>query len=290
MDAKSMTRLINVLAESRDPSACVRAHQILTIMLSRSSEIEPNVIHCNSVIKACSRGRGRQAAERADQVLNEMWQHYALGNVHVKPNTISYNSVISAWGNSGSASAADRATALLKDMWSRRDQEVKPNARTYCAVMNALSQCRGNGEHVEMLLRDMTLRHVAGDDHLAPTMMAFNSAINAWSNTPDPSSGDRASGLLKELWTLHLRTDDVSLKPDITTYNSILKILANRKGRTAAKKATKILRELWSIYDDTADESLKPNCITYSTVINSWKRHLHYLQKCGPAARLGMRR
>jgi hypothetical protein len=270
MDAKSLTRLINALAESRDPRASERAHQILKIMLSHSSEVQANVIHCNSVIKTCSRGRSRQAAQRADKVLAEMWQLYALGNIHVKPNTISYNTVIHAWGNSGCDSAADRATALLQDMWSRRDQEVKPNVRTYCAVMNALSQCRDKGEEAEIVLRDMTLRHALGDKDLAPNLIAFNSAINAWSNTCDSSSGDRASGLLKQLWALYVKTDDLSLKPDITTYNSILKIWATRKGRTAAKKATKMLHELWATYNERGDKRLKPNCITYSTVIKSW--------------------
>ena len=225
VDARSLTRLINALAESRgDRQAAARAHEILKLTLLLSSEVQPNVIHCNSVLKTCARNRD---ARRAEVVLKDMWQE-SVGNVHdVTPNTISYNTVLAAWASSQDRNSAKRATALLTEMWDRHDlhPDVKPNGRTYCAVIHAISKSRNHGRKAEELLRDMMSRHEAGDADLAPTMRAFNSVINAWSNTNDPAALNRASSLLKELWSLYLASDnDQILKPDVSTYNSILKI------------------------------------------------------------------
>ena len=60
---------------------------------------QPNTICFATVIKAYSRSREIGAAERAEEILNWMFDVYTAGKLDAKPNTIAFTSFCDAWCN-----------------------------------------------------------------------------------------------------------------------------------------------------------------------------------------------
>jgi len=68
------------------------------------------------VITALGRSRQARAAEKAEQILEEMEFLSSQGAKDLAPNTIVYNAVIDAFARSKSVSKAHRAELLLERM------------------------------------------------------------------------------------------------------------------------------------------------------------------------------
>ncbi len=66
-----------------------------------------------------------------------MERHCNKGDHHLKPNTRTHTSVIDTWAKSGEHGATARAEHILTSMQIQYEENVKPNAHTHNAVMNA---------------------------------------------------------------------------------------------------------------------------------------------------------
>ena len=93
-------------------------------------------IHFNAVLDAFAKsGGGRDAAERAESILEWMDDLFKLGNSDVKPDTITFNAVIDCWARSGDhRRAAERAEQILNHMdhlHALGNKGIKPDSYTY---------------------------------------------------------------------------------------------------------------------------------------------------------------
>jgi hypothetical protein len=83
--------------KSGEPGAAARAERVLQNMVNRHrtgglDDIKPTTINFNTVLDAWAKsGAGRQAAERAEEILEWMDRLYKAGNPEVKPDTITFN-------------------------------------------------------------------------------------------------------------------------------------------------------------------------------------------------------
>jgi hypothetical protein len=70
--------------------------------------LKPDTISFNAAISAWANSNDPSAGERAELLLQKMFELYEAGHVDAKPNTTSFNSSIAAWTNCRSAFAATK--------------------------------------------------------------------------------------------------------------------------------------------------------------------------------------
>jgi pentatricopeptide repeat protein len=123
----------------------------------------PNTICYNSLISATSND-----ANRAYQLLQEMYRRYDAGERFVKPNTITYNTVLGAMAASSSSLSSSppvppqAAQAMLEDMKRRTaagEPGVRPDHVTYSTLISIWTDSNvgfESSERVEVLLEEMS--------------------------------------------------------------------------------------------------------------------------------------
>ena len=129
------------------------------LMIWRRNNCLPNTICYNSLIAATSND-----ANRAYQLLEEMYRRCDAGERFVKPNTITYNTVLGAMAESSSSSPVPphAAQALLEDMKRRTaagEAGVRPDHVTYSTLISIWTDSNVGfevSERVEVLLEEMT--------------------------------------------------------------------------------------------------------------------------------------
>jgi hypothetical protein len=95
-----------------------------------NKEARPNEYTYGSMISAIVRARDENSAQRAEDLLFQMYQHYEDGILDVKPNAQLVTTVIDCWQKSGKGNAGERAEALLNWMvklYEEGDKRLQPN-------------------------------------------------------------------------------------------------------------------------------------------------------------------
>ena len=108
--------------------------------------VKPTRDNFNWVIRAWSAQKNPGAAERAEELLDEMEKLYAGGDYDVRPDKDSYTFVIEAWGKSERTDKVDHAASLLrrmKDQFEWGNELAKPTVDSYHAVLNVCSNAKG---------------------------------------------------------------------------------------------------------------------------------------------------
>ena len=91
-------------------------------------------------------------------------------------------------------------------------------------------------------------------------------AINAFANSSDPESANRALEILKRMEFMESSKNSVGVKPDIVSYNSVLNAFAKSKQPIAAQK---LLEKMEEIYDARIS-NIKPDIYSYNIVMGAW--------------------
>ena len=163
-DSISLGSVLHSWGRSRQKGAAEHAEKILrhSLTLPANQKMKPNTICFNSVIHAWAKCKEQPyqnegiAAERAEALLNEMWQRHESKNNDrsVRPDRITYTGCIAAWARSGHPHAAEKAQALLDDMLARSSNnkysDLYPDAVVYRTVQKAWLQ-QGDEEKVQDL-------------------------------------------------------------------------------------------------------------------------------------------
>lgn len=96
-----------------------------------NEEARPNLFSLVTLINSITKSGRKGAAERAENILFEMYEEFKNGKIGVKPDTQLVSSVIDCWQKSGDRDAGERAEALLN--WlihiyeETGDEELRPN-------------------------------------------------------------------------------------------------------------------------------------------------------------------
>lgn len=98
-------------------------------------DAKPNLVSYVTLINAIVNSQDKNAAERAEEVLFDMYNQYCDGNKAVKPNTKVIFAAIDSWQKSGKIDAGERAERLLDWMIDiyKKDGDVSflPNEYTF---------------------------------------------------------------------------------------------------------------------------------------------------------------
>lgn len=252
--------------------------------------VVPNTVSFTNAITAWARCTRKDAAKRAQELLDEMHSLYEdRGWEHVKPNRVSYNSVITAWARSSERGSSSKAEELLRrmyDFYNREgggDADLKPDSRSWNAVINAVARSRDRGcaDRAKFLLDEMGRAYDEGDDDLLPDALTFGAIINAYANSLEAGASDKASQLLLHMESLYQMGFD-NAKPTTFVYNACMNAFAKDPLISApgnatddgtlnrAEQAEQLLDSMERRYETERDHRIMPDCISYSTVINAY--------------------
>lgn len=283
--------------DSNQKNAQKKTTTTTTTMMNQqltTNMITPNTISFTNAITAWARCTRKDSPNRAQALLDQMHMLYEThGWEHVKPNKITYNSVITAWArsreNDGGASARC-AEALLHKMYDLYnderfdyDEDMKPDARSWNAVINAVARSRDKdcADRAKHLLDEMGRLYNEGQSELLPDALTFGAIINAYANSFEEGASDKASQLLLHMESLYQLGFD-NAKPTTFVYNACMNALAkdpmtttllgdgNELGNSRAEQAEQLLNSMEKRYEEERDYSVMPDCISYSTVINAY--------------------
>eukprot|EP00957_Ditylum_brightwellii_P047225 3586710-Ditylum_brightwellii.AAC.1 len=87
-----------------------------------------------------------------------------------------------------------------------------------------------------------------------PTLLSYNTVLNAWTKSFYPEAADHALSLLKQL-----EDDKGGVRPDIFTCTSVIDALAKSGTKTSVEKAEEILEKIEALYNETGDDKVRSN-------------------------------
>jgi pentatricopeptide repeat protein len=244
---------IRALSKIRDGEDALDALELVESLMGqmRSYSIRPNEKLVTTVIN-CYSNAGRP--EDAELLLREMEA------MELRPTHHSYNSAILAWAKAGNA---DRCNALLDEMldkYAQGDGAMKPNAKTYVSVINALWKSGGPNVTDEAIDIVQLMEDNQGDKDLAPTAAAYTSVINCMARSDLPDKAVKAKEMLERA------KHRGRVKPDISLYTSVLNACAYTKGSESERqKALAIAADVEA--ELQGNPSLRWDSIAFNTIL-----------------------
>ena len=226
---------------------------------------------------------GEAAAQRAQDILEQMYERYRIGNnseAHVKPNAIVVTTAIAAWARSAERVpyAPERAEQLWQNLYQLyqesggSDQELAPQVETGNAVLTAWARSyRTCDDSIEgaraALLRFQSLGLV--------DLTSYNTVLDALSRK---GRGHEARHLLDWLEQQQEKPSEaqanlgspsaIDLTPDLISYNSVLAAIARSTDglTTIGFDAEELLRTMERLSStDTRRANLRPDKRSYTS-------------------------
>jgi pentatricopeptide repeat protein len=305
-DVRTYSMLVDAVTKKcNDPK---QAPIFATLILDRmqreyeggNSQVQPNEYTYGVVLEAWARSGLPEAANKTEQVLQEMEKegvmptnrcyHAAiasgprdgrraeallekmLSSPTVEVDAYSFGAVLNVWSKSGALDAAQRALAVFNRMEqlneTTEDDALKPNAFIYSSVLVTLGRS-GQPQAAEDLLRQMQQNYEAtGDADMRPTVVAYNAVMDAWSRSRDPNGPLRAESLLQQMLS------DEGASPDTISFNCVIAGWSRSRDTRAAQKAESILALMHEM-NKARNLDVKPNTISYNSVIAALSKCRH---------------
>lgn len=289
--------LLDSYANSRDDNAGLLAQGLVRHMRS-TRIVEPDTVCYNLAIKAWLRARkGRQSAEHAQQILEEMdaprdivtyssviatWgasgmRSHAVDSAEkllkelegegLQPNTVVLNTVMSTWVKSKDILAPRRTQELLHRMMEEsKDKKCAPDLISYNTHIHALSQHGsrpGNAQEANDVLDQMEAAYKEGKVSFRPNLFTYNLVIDGWSRLDEPEAAFNAVRVLRRL-ILSKETPD----PDTYSFNQAFAGLSkSQKSGAAATLAVPLLQYMEEAHRLKMHKNVSPDVYTYTSVI-----------------------
>ena len=244
--------------------------------------VTPDAAAYTAVIRAHAKSKSRQAADKAYAVLTEMHKN-------VRPDAIAITTCINAFAN-----VAGKSSGNTRDRVPARERaEAAEGAEALLLLMDDLakeqedlSSSSDDSVKNENLVADECheldeeLTDSYGDDNVGqdgtsmqPTVIAYNSCLNAWAKSDTQEAATRADALLRKMIEASMN-DPTAVKPNRTSFNTVINSWArfSRYDPEAPRKAEDLLNLMYDLYYSGRLESVKPDAVTYTSVINAWAR------------------
>ena len=288
-NVRSWNALLNSLARShQSKNAGNQALGVLKHMFRLHRRGVPNVLpdafSFAAVLTAYQRVATVAAAQAADQLVSEMETLYEAGEISCTPDVYHYTILAGVWAKSEQGKkGADRSVRILSHMMERHKAgypQVKPNVRTFNAVLDCLARA-DDGDRVEDLLYHMLSLYRQGDESAKPDSFSFNCAISAFTRSKKQGSGRRAEAIL-DRFLEYQENENPSAVPDLRSFTNIIahygrsRYLAGTgsKALDAPYRAEYIFNRMVALFKD-GREYLEPNVFAFVSVIDSYAYAKH---------------
>jgi pentatricopeptide repeat protein len=233
--------------------------------------VRPNLRSWNAVLNALSRSRERDGAEKAEQILNHLFELEENGVPNVKPDAFSFAAVLSAYQRLGTSAAVQRADDIVRHMeelYEAGDIENPPDVYHYTIVCAAWAKSRENGaaHRCLQILSHMNERHEAGYPAVKPNVRTYNAILDCLSRSYEE---EKAEQLLYHMLTLS-RNDDREARPDSFSFNSVINAFTRSKQKDAGRRAESVLDRFLEHSEEFP--SAKPDLRSFTHIIAYYGR------------------
>ena len=273
---------IGILARAATETSLETAEDTLDEMETVSGHLTPTLRHYGLIIRGWAQ---IQRPERAEQLLHQMIDQYASGNLQAKPDSKTFLDVINAWARSGDAQARDRIRQLTRLM----DQVVQePTGHKSRLTDKAVEKSSGrandgvgdlvkmlsavasdeDAERAEQILLDAVKQKDEGNSNIRIAQLHYQAVVTAWSRTKDVKSLDRATSLFQEMLNRYDRGDE-SLRPSEHGYTAIIHACAKSGREDCGDKGQAWFDNMKERFQ-AGEDSLRPTVQSYSALINAW--------------------
>lgn len=262
----------------QDEAYVEKAEELLRSMEERSNagskELRPTTASFNICLKALANSRAKDAAKRADILLNRMIVlHGASGSSFCKPDKFSFGSVVKTCVKAGQPDKAARVFKKMLNRYDVGDKDVNPTRFLYNTVLDGFAtasrKSKGYGKKAEKLLIAMERRYNRGNIEVKPNLVTYNLALAAISRSREKWAGERAEAILDRMQELYNNGDE-EIRPDALSYGAVIRAHASarKKGSGSIRRAGELLQRQIAEFK-SGHEAAKPNRIMFSTVINA---------------------
>lgn len=260
----SYTEVIDAYAKSNHAHSAENAERLLYLMMDRAQKddgtlddaLAPTSITCDAVLNAWARKGTREAARRAEEILERMEYLRAMGgggsrNVKVRPTAYSFATVIHAWARA---------------KFGRGEASGKENAERAQFILRRMVDFQKEMETKERAMSSSSMEY---SKELEVDTVIYNSVLDAWARSKDPIAGTRAEELLFEMEEIQKTGGKAA--PDTITYNSVINCHANSGHINAAKAAERVLKKM-EMAASTSNGRIAPNTMTYNQVLKAYSK------------------
>ncbi|CAJ1948331.1 unnamed protein product [Cylindrotheca closterium] len=159
---------------------------------------KPNIITFTAVLSAWAKTRfNRQAAKRAESLLQQMEKLHVSGALDVKPNYVSYSIVLDCLAYAKKKSATERAEVLLEQMKQSTDRDLQPNVISYNAVIKAWSFVKDPRTVSKVIsLLDELIEKSQENHRMAPNANTFGSVLKTIADSRHADKSSRADAIV----------------------------------------------------------------------------------------------
>jgi len=271
-DGGSVTKNGGQTTDFRPLYAGRAAESILGKMLDRG--MRPDAYTFASVLNTYQRiPNGRlDAALAADAVVRGMESLHLHGRIDQPPDVFHYTMVCACWSRSGEQGVAgERCSEILRHMHERDKAgypRVRPNIRTYNAVIDAHAYSGRVGEAEDMLFsmldsyESSAARSIDGieDEEIPvrPDSFSFNTVIQQWARSRTPEGGRRAEYVLERMLKFHYNGNS-DVRPDERSFAYIIFHYCKGAGRSAPDapdRALALIRKMIQMHREGYKELL----------------------------------
>ncbi len=219
--------------------------------------MKPDKIIFSTVINCIAKCGGKDAGSEALVLLNRMQKMHKDGFTNLKPDTVILNTTLSALANTQSKASAEMAEKLLQAMISSKDPDLAPDVQSYTLVILAWAESgiKDATKKVEQLLLDMEKA-----EETRPNAVSYSTALNAFANSTDPASYERAIRVLERM-----ESGEIQVRPNAYCYASVMKCISRSRDKNS------ILANATSLLQRITDENIdrKNDKDSYTVVFNT---------------------
>lgn len=268
-DVVSYTSVIDAFAKIGDAA---RAETILKTMIqNRNAETSksiplPNCETFNAVLNAWGRSNIKNAAQRAESLLNLMVEMSTISssstttsrknlNIQIpQPNVCSFNTVLNAYSRVGDGLGSEELLDAMVDNDSPLHVPgVEPDLITYNTVMTAYARSGHLNCH-----KDVTrIMNKMEKDCKSPDVFSYTTLINAYARSREKGAAYRADQIFQQM-------KKEGITPNVNTYNAIMNCWVKSREKGSVSRAHELLIEM--IEDKLIQD---PNVKTYTIVIDA---------------------
>jgi len=274
-DTSMYAMTINSWITSGDSKAEQQATEVLNTMGKRADIDLKLYAECHSlVIDAWSKSKKKNAAEKAETILEQMESLKCTLDENMLPKLADYKAVLKAWGKSRKTHAGKRADKIFNRMidFSRNEDNCNlyPDQFTYNLLMKvwAKSREKESSKRAEEILQMMETQFLAGDKNSEPDIISYTTVINALARNGGKNAAKRAEDILYRMNSLSEK-GQLAAKPDTMAWNTVLSVYSTGNMPRAGRKCEKLLMRMEHLCIDN-DSNAKPDTCTFNSVLNAY--------------------
>mmetsp|Transcript_54946 Transcript_54946/g.164578 ORF Transcript_54946/g.164578 Transcript_54946/m.164578 type:complete len:728 (-) Transcript_54946:135-2318(-) len=264
-DVESMIRSSDPAVRASAPSRARENIDRLEHLARETGDLSyrPDASMYNSLVRAHAKSGGRNAAKRAEDVLDAMREASTStakasadaeegedGIARMRPDAKTYTAVIDAWARSKDRDAPVRAERILFRMMDEAEDAAR------------------------MAAADLP---VPGGEVVLPTSATCDAVLNAWARRNSREGAESAERILARMEKLRdargeadaeQQGSGASIRPTAYSYATVISAWArSRGGAEAAEKAEAVLTKMLA-----KGSAVRPNAVAFNAVIDAWSR------------------